>query len=294
MITEVYLYNWLDTFVRPFRAPNTAACYRRAIASLPASVMGCELSALDGMAIQAAINRQAAKHPRAAQLTYTTLHAALGKAVQLGYLQRHPMAACMKPIHQPRKAAVLSPAQLAAYINAARPEPSFPLLLLIATLGLRRSEALGVQWQCIDAAAGCIHITQQRIRVNHGYQLRPLKSKASRRVLPISPPLAAELTAVRADQRTRAFSGFVCDITPDALRLAHLRVLKRASLPAVTLHGLRHSVATAAAVAGCPMKILQGILGHSKYDLTANLYADHIATGDYAPYLGSIARCVLG
>lgn len=294
MLAGEYLEQWLDTFVRPFRAPNTTACYQRAISSLPACVSGCDLAALDGMAIQAAINQQAAKHPRAAQLTFATLHVAFAKAVQLGYLPRHPMAACVKPVHQARKTAVLSPAQLAAYIDAARSEPCFPLLLLIATLGLRRSEALGLQWAAVDLTSGVVCITQQRIRINHGYQLRPLKSRASRRVLPIPPPLAAELAALRADQRVLSFSGFVFDTNPDSLRKAHLRAITRAGLPGVTLHGLRHSMATAAAVAGCPMKVLQGILGHSTFELTANLYADHMATADFAPHLARVASSVLG
>lgn len=294
MIAGAFLNAWLDTFVRPFRAPNTVACYRRAIDALPPSVAGCELASLDGMAIQAAINQQAAKHPRAAQLTFATLHVAFAKAVQLGYIDRHPMAACVKPVHQPKKAAFLTPAQLAAYIEAARSEPCFPLLLLIATLGLRRSEALGLQWAAVDLTSGVVCITQQRIRINHGYQLRPLKSRASRRALPIPPPLAAELAALRADQRVLSFSGFVFDTNPDSLRKAHLRAIARAGLPGVTLHGLRHSVATAAAVAGCPMKVLQGILGHSTFELTANLYADHMATADFAPHLARVASSVLG
>lgn len=294
MLAGEYLEQWLNTFVRPFRAPNTTACYQRAISSLPACVSGCDLAALDGMAIQAAINQQAAKHPRAAQLTFATLHVAFAKAVQLGYLPRHPMAACVKPVHQPKKAAFLTPAQMATYIEAARSEPCFPLLLLIATMGLRRSEALGLQWPAVDLAQGVVHITQQRLRVHHGLQLRPLKSKASRRVLPIPAPVAAELAAWRADQRVISFSGYVYDTNPDSLRKAHLRAVAKAELPGVTLHGLRHSMATAAAVTGCPMKILQGILGHSTFELTANLYADHIATVDYTPHMARVASAVLG
>lgn len=294
MTAEEYLLLWLDTFVRPFRAPNTTACYARAIRSLPAAVTQAELALLDGMAIQSAINKQAAKHPRAAQLTFATLHTAFAKAVQLGYISRHPMAACIKPAHEPRKAVVLSPSQLASYISAARGETCFPLLLLISTLGLRRSEALGLQWSAVDLAEGVVHITQQRVRMHHGLRLRPLKSKASCRVLPLPAPIVAELMAIRAEQRVLSFSGFVVDTNPDTLRSAHRRVIARAELPAVTLHGLRHSMATAAAVAGCPMKVLQGILGHSKFELTANLYADHIRAADLAPHLAQVASAVLG
>lgn len=294
MLAGEYLNLWLDTFVRPFRAPSTAACYRRAIDALPPAVTACDLADLDGMAIQASVNAQARKHPRAAQLTFATLHAALAKAVQLGYLDRHPMAACIRPAHKPRKAVVLTAPQLAAYIKAARVEACFPLLLIIGTMGLRRSEALGLTWACIDLQQGLLSVHQQRVRIAHRLQLRPLKSSASNRVLPIPQPVAQELASCRADQRIVSFSGWVFDTNPDTLRKAHLRTVERAALPAVTLHGLRHSVATIAAAGGCPMKSLQGILGHSKYELTANLYADHMTAGDFAPHLAQLASAVLG
>lgn len=295
MNTGDFLAQWLDTFVRPFRAPNTAACYRRAIESLPATVTGCELGELNALLLQAAINRQAEQHPRAAQLTYATLHAAMAKAEQLQLVPRSPMVGCVKPIHVPRRAEVLTLQQLASYLCAAREQPGFVLLLLMAVCGLRRSEALGLQWTDIDLGGGSITIRRQRLRSAHGYRAAKLKSRSAQRVLPLPPPLASELAALRADQRERAFGGWVCDMTPEALRRAHRAALAAADLPlGVTLHGLRHSMATAAAAAGTPMKILQGILGHSKYDLTANLYADHISPEAFLPSMALLASQMLG
>lgn len=290
MIVEAYLHSYVDTFVVPFRKPNTAACYRRAFAALPRSVLGVQLGELDGLTIQAALNAKARKHPRAAQLQYACLSAALRKGVDLGMLPRSPLAGCVKPNHDAAKAAVLTAAQLAAYIDAARQEKAFPLLLLMSTCGLRRGEALGLKWSDVDLTSGTLLIHQQRMRVHHGYKLVPLKSRASVRRLPISPPLAEELGRVRV----RAFSGFVCDITPESLRKAHLRALERGALPPVTLHGLRHSMATLAAAQGCPMKILQGILGHSRFELTANLYADHLTADVYTPHMACLSASVLG
>ena len=285
-----YLAQYVDAFVRPFRAPNTVHCYRRAFQSLPAAVLNADLHQLTGLQLQAAINAQARRHARAAQLTFACLSAAMKKAVQLGMLDRSPMQGCIKPVHQPAKAAVLTPMQLGAYIDAAREERAFPLLLLMACCGLRRGEALGLRWCNVDLVGGTLRIDQQRMRVNHGYQLRPLKSAASRRVLPLASPIADELRMITV----RSISGFVVDMSPEALAKAHNRVLDRAHLPHVTPHGLRHSMATAAAAQGCPMKILQGILGHSKYELTANLYADHLTADAYAPHMATLAAVLMG
>lgn len=290
MLVGDYLNQYTDAFVRPFRAPNTVNCYRRAFRSLPDAVTGTQLHQLTGLQLQAAINAQARRHPRAAQLTFACLSTAMKKAVQLGMVERSPMHGCVKPVHHAAKAAVLTPEQLAAYIDAARSEPAFPLLLLMAACGLRRGEALGLRWDRVDLQTGTLRVDQQRMRVHHGYQLRPLKSRASNRVLPLPPPISEELRLIRV----RSFTGFVVDLTPEALARAHARVLQRAQLPHVTPHGLRHSMATAAAAQGCPMKILQGILGHSKYELTANLYADHLSADAYAPHMATLAACLMG
>lgn len=288
MQVSEYLITWLSTFVVPFRAANTAACYRRAIRALPPAVLASELDQLNGLQLQAALNAQAAAHPRAAQLTYAMLHASLGKAVELGLILRSPLAGCIKPQHSAQRAAVLSVEQLACYVAAARKQPAYPLLLLMATCGLRRSEALGLMWQ--DIAADQIHVRRQRLRIDREYRTAPLKSAAACRVLPLAAPIRRELDAVRV----RSLAGWVCDVSPETLRKQHRAALAAAQLPPITLHGLRHSMATAAAADGCPIKVLQGILGHARYQLTADLYANHLQPENYAPSMASLAAAVMG
>lgn len=292
MLASAYLHTWLDTFVTPFRAPSTVACYRRAFAALPPSVLGSQLAALDGMQLQAAINSQAVQHPRAAQLTFAALHVAMAKAVQLGYIARSPMDACIKPRHTAAKAQVLTVPQLTAYIQQARQSPCYVLLLCLAVCGLRRGEALGLTWRAIDMQAGVLHVTQQRMRVSGRYMLCPLKSASSTRDIIIPAPLLAILAQARADQRVVSLSGWVVDATPERLAREHAAVLAAAGLPHVTLHGLRHSMACGAVATGCPIKVLQGILGHAKYTLTADLYADHITATVSAPYMQRYAASI--
>lgn len=58
--------------------------------------------------------------------------------------------------------------------------------------------------------------------------------------------------------------------------LLWIQDVARVYLPAVTLHGLRHSVASAAVLSGVPVKSVQGWLGHASYAITADLYANHL------------------
>ena len=293
MKTSDYLERWLAAYVVPFRAPSTAACYRRAIAALPAALLACNLDELDGLSIQEAINAKAAMHPRAAQLVFATLHAALHRAVLLHLIPSSPIDACIRPPHTAAQAAVFSAPQAAAYLAAARSVRSWPLLLLMLTCGLRRGEALGLQWSDIDFTSRILHIRRQRMRVSGTYAARPLKSRASLRDLPAPVPLLRELSAVRAGPIC-SMVGWVCDVTPETLARDHARALRLAGLPHVTLHGLRHTMATVAVGSGCPVRVLQGMLGHARYSLTADLYAAHLDASAYAPHADSIYSRMLG
>lgn len=287
MRTGEYLDLWMETYVIPKRAPSTAACYRRAIAAFPLQLLNMELDQLNGLHIQAALNRKESKHPRAAQLMYATLNCAMSRAVRLRLLRHSPMEGVDKPAHKPRKTAVLSADELARYLVAAKSSDHYPLLLLMATCGLRRGEALGATWAAITGDE--LHITQQRQKAAGKLATRPLKSESSNRVIPLPSAVLAELRA----WPHRSLAGWILDTTPDKLYKAHLKVIAWAQLPKISLHGLRHSMAAAMAADGTPIKILQGILGHSHYQLTADLYADHIRSDAYRADLERLSGRVL-
>ena len=56
-------------------------------------------------------------------------------------------------------------------------------------------------------------------------------------------------------------------------------VVKRAGLPVIRLHDVRHSYATAALGAGVPVKVLSQRIGHADVTVTLTVYA-HVLPGD--------------
>ena len=51
------------------------------------------------------------------------------------------------------------------------------------------------------------------------------------------------------------------------------KLLKEIGLPRIRFHDLRHSAATLLLSMGVDMKVIQEILGHSSYLMTANIYS---------------------
>lgn len=262
-----WLEVWYTHYILPSAfADNTKACYNRAVRAVPpaiAAILLADLSPLDCLIWLQTVARTA---PRAAQLDRVMLSRSLLVARKLRLTDCVLDGdTCPQIVHHAQKAVVLSLPELRAYALRACEVEAAPVLLLCCC-GLRRGEAMGVQRA--DIADGILTVQHQR---RDGLRLYPLKSQASYRRLAL-PFLVLDCLA----KRPLTLSGLVYEGTMHRVYTDHQSLLKRLSLPAVTLHGLRHSVATAAVMSGVPVKAVQACLGHASYVLTADLYADHL------------------
>ena len=66
---------------------------------------------------------------------------------------------------------------------------------------------------------------------------------------------------------------------PEAFSNLFGDLAKRAGLPVIRLHDLRHSYATAALAAGVPVKVVSQRIGHADVGVTLKVYA-HVMPGD--------------
>ncbi len=66
------------------------------------------------------------------------------------------------------------------------------------------------------------------------------------------------------------YGGF---LNADRVWFSFKKLLKKAGLPDVRFHDLRHSVATVLLTAGVDLKVVSELLGHSSIAITADIYA---------------------
>lgn len=265
-----WLDTWLELYVDPSGlAKNTKLCYHRAVRAVPPTLRRADMGQLNPLDMRRWLLHVSLRTPRAAQLDRVMLSRALTVAAKLGLCRPGLMDpdVCPQVIHKPKKAVVLSAEQLIRYMDAAARTPVASVLLLCCC-GCRRGEAMGARWEDLDLAAGTLRITCQRA----DHAPLPLKSAAARRKIALP-------DTVRLALRTlpRPISGgFLCDASQQTIYRAHRSILTVEGLPPVTLHGLRHTVATLAAMSGEPIKAIQHALGHAHFAITADLYADHL------------------
>lgn len=257
-----YLNDWLVLRSGGLKV-RTVESYSALIRLHIAPALGAvPIDEINALAIRSCLAKIVAEgHTRTAELCYTLLQAALSD------LAPCPMKGVPKPVHIQRTPEAWSDAHIAAYMAALADHPHGLALSLGLVCGLRRGEICGLRWQDIDFVRGELNITNQRMRLDGGAMVdAPPKSRSSIRPVPVPGPLLARL------RQARQLSGYIDPISPSGLDKAHRVLVARLGLPAIPLHGLRHSMATSCIRHGGEMRSLQLLLGHANYSTTANRY----------------------
>lgn len=161
---------------------------------------------------------------------------------------------------------------------------------IAATYGFRRSELLGLKWQAIDFINKTISVEHKVLVAKcEVYLSDTLKTDSSRRTLPLLPQVEEMLLKQKQQiEKNIAFFGNAYNfkykeyifvhpngdlILPDCLTHNFAKILKRNNLKHIRFHDLRHSCASILLAKGAQMKQIQEWLGHSSYDITANIYS---------------------
>ena len=216
--------------------------------------------------------------------TVRNIHQIISSAMKLAQEQKlistNPADGCALPRLEHREMQTLPVEQLQSFLREARDSGVFELYYLELATGLRRGELLGLKWEDIDLERGDLRVRRQIARINGEVVEAPLKTKNAYRTLPLAEDTIGVLEAQRKKTGSSQWvfpSTTGGPISPDSvLHMLH-RVLKRAGLPRVRFHDLRHTFATLALQNGVDIKTVSGMLGHFSAGFTLDTYA-HVTT----------------
>lgn len=224
-------------------------------------------------------------------------------AVESDLIQVNPALGIKDPSNNKKKqkgfvGAYLTRTELNRLISKVKGSKVETPILFGVYYGLRRSEIIGLKWQHIDFVNSVIHIENKVVQIagvsddkkSKIVSTSELKSNASYRTLPLVKPMREHLLALKIETKKNMeyfgnaynaeYLDYICVnaegniLKPNYVtkKFKDFMIELRIEKP-VTFHGLRHSCATMLLELGYTIKDIQGWLGHSSYQITADIYA---------------------
>lgn len=237
------------------------------------------------------------------------LSACLNYAMREEVVQRNVIQLVERPKYRPSETVIWTAEQASTFLQSVKNHPQYLAFLLFLTYGLRRGEVLGLRYSDIDFENGLIHIRQQIDRVNGDVKARDLKTINSRRTLPIIPDIRNALLehAAKSNVVIPPFSthpelstaGTVIvskagtPLESKSLERCFHILLKKAGLPRITMHAMRHTAATVLKDLKVPVKDAQLILGHANIATTLNIY-QHGTAETHRMAIAAMGKQLLG
>lgn len=178
--------------------------------------------------------------------------------------------------------------ELQDFLKAAEDSKYYPIYKLVAIYGLRRGEALGLRVKDVELKNGekdsrgnedwgMIKIRQQVVAVKNHSVITSLKTKASKRELPLTKDMYELLQPYVQLQTNRNGLLFHTStgspIAPRNLERDYYKFLKKAEVEHIPFHSFRHTACTDLLEKGAPVKAVQTLLGHKDLNTTLKIYA---------------------
>lgn len=233
--------------------------------------------------------------PATSKKLYTIMQSILSFATQQGYININPAKGVILPtknIKAEEKRKYMTEEELQRFLNMLDGYSEFNTMIkVLLYTGMRSGEMLGLQWQDIDFDNNIITIKHTLTDVGGNHFLTTPKTKTSQRyiamgttvrelllehkthhqeliqAIPNFPHPEMVFTSERGNYKDRS-----------SLNTSFKRFLNGSGLEFLTLHSLRHCNATLLINNGVDLKIVSEHLGHSDIGITANIYADVLAS----------------
>ena len=220
------------------------------------------------------------------------LRMALHEACKLDLVTRNVAELVDFPKGQVAEIQPYTPEEASAFVEASKGHRLGALFSAAMALGLRKGEALALQWPAIDLERGTltVRLTLQRIKLpgeKKGHLILKEPKRSSKRTLNVPKVIVSELANWRRRQeQERALAGrrwkdtgFVfttgigTPLEPRNIERAFSEIRTIGGLRRIRIHDLRHTAATILLAQGVHPRVVMELLGHSQIAITMNTYS---------------------
>ncbi len=233
--------------------------------------------------------------PSTAKKLYTIFQSIFTFAVNQNYIKETPAKGVILPsrdVTKDEKRKYMTESELTRFLTMLDGYSDFNTMIkLLLYTGMRSGELLGLQWEDIDFNTKTIHIWHTLSDVGGKHFLTTPKTKNSKRYISLSSTVEDIIKEHRKYQLelqmaindfahpemvfTSALGNYK---DRGSLNTSFRRFFKGSEFDFLTLHSLRHCNATLLLNSGVDIKIVSDHLGHSDISVTADIYADVLAS----------------
>jgi integrase len=216
------------------------------------------------------------------------LRRALAQAVKWYLVPRNVADVVKPPRPVPKEIVALSADEAQRLLQAAGGDRLAALYTLAIHTGMRQGEMLALRWQDVDIENAVVSVRRTLTRRGGKAAFGEPKTKKSRRSIRLTPHAVEALRShlerqlrdieILGDRYHDQGLVFTTDtgapINPSNLRQRSFApLLKRAGLPHMRFHDLRHTCATLLLSRGVHPKFVQELLGHATIAITLDTYS---------------------
>lgn len=223
----------------------------------------------------------------------SVLGQAIDQGIRWGSVNRNVVRLTRPPKEQRREGRTLTYEQARRLLKELEGHRHEALYSLMLSTGLRRGEALGLQWRDFDGAGRVISVRRQLKREGGSLVTADTKTARSRRSVNLPRGLVQLLVEHRNRQEEErdvmdelwTDTGFIfttnfgTPIDPRNLNREFATICQRAGLEHWHPHELRHSAASLMLASGVKLQVVSEVLGHASIRMTADVYG-HILAPD--------------
>lgn len=281
-----WLKTWLDTYKANLKSrDNYNDILRRNVSA--AEIGKVLLKDIKSFHIQNLINNLFSNNQkRLAQYVFTLLKAALNRAHIEGLIDKNPLDGLSKPQTDERVYKTWSKEEVDLFMDKCRSHHLFPFYYLAILTGLRKEELLGLRWENVDLDNGIIYLRNVITQVKGGTKSYDTTKNGKKNDIVQLGEIAVELLLNHKEKQIETLNrsgwsnidGYVFTnrlghyYSPSWISQCFKKMLKKAGVPVIRVHDLRHSHATLLFENGLTLEEIARRLRHSSTTVT-RIYA---------------------
>jgi integrase len=287
MTVSELIADWLAAHANSVK-PHTASQYQRAarLHILPGigKMKVARLTAAHVQRLYNALGSEKGLSPSSVRGVHAVLHSALDHAVRQGLIGSNPADAVKVPRKGRSRPEMnpLSSDEVGQLFEAARGDRLEALYVVAVCTGARLGELLALKWADVDLDARTMRIERTLITAKGGWQFGSPKSGRGRTVnlSRMATEALRHHRAYQAEERLEMGSlwhdhGLIFTdevgkpLSPQSVLRTHFyALLRKANLPRVRFHDLRHTCATLLFERNMHPKVVSEMLGHANIGIT--------------------------